>query len=365
MTVFERMNAIRARQREMANTLRTENRDMTDAEREEMNALRREHDWLELEMRGAQHTTQQPAQERALYTAYRNLAQGNNARADLCARSAGDTANAQIVAGGLQPVATQEILMPIHEALIWDKVGIRVPNVPSGAPEWPVVNTLEAEFAGETAEGAGQKVDLGKVNLTQQRLTAVAKVSRSAVINSNNAIQDVIGQLIPDAAAVAINKVLFSTTKPAGANIQGPFVGLTAKTLSAVFGNTTFKEFNTIKAALLAKGYSSQYLCWVMSESTKAELEATPIDAGSGIMCVVNDKLCGLPVYCSEFIGTDYVGLGDWRYYALSQSGPVSFIVDPVTEATKDTIRNVYNTLYNAGVLRADAFVLVKKKTTA
>ncbi len=111
---------------------------------------------------------------------------------------------------------------------------------------------------------------------------------------------------------------------------------------------------------MLSEGLNAEFLCWVMSESTKAELEATPKDAGSGIMVIENDRLCGLPVYCSHFITDDYIGLGDWSFQLCGLFDQISMIVDPFTLAGQDKVRFILNANYGTLTYRQEAFALAK-----
>ena len=164
--------------------------------------------------------------------------------------------------------------------------------------------------------------------------------TRQSLFQSDYKLEGIIKEQLVKGLARGINKIMLGTELfNAKTRIKGPFVDLkgSAVELSA-FGAKTFKELNKLKASLLTLGLNSEYLCWVMSEGTKAELEATPKDAGSGLMVIENDRLCGLPVYCSHYIGDDY----------------------PYTRAGEDKVRFILNANYGTLTYRPEAFALAK-----
>lgn len=170
-----------------------------------------------------------------------------------------------------------------------------------------------------------------------------------------------------------------------------------------------------MKAAVLETGIDGTNLCWVMTKSMEAILEGTPInEKGVFLPMVQNGMLCGLPVYTSNVIrdakisyqkyngtawakaedfdpkkntakftvtstaavadlkgmasgdyakvveGTEYIGLGDWRYQPMGLFGSLRFIVDPYSKARKDCVDFVLNADYATKTLRPEAFKLGK-----
>ena len=113
-------------------------------------------------------------------------------------------------------------------------------------------------------------------------------------------------------------------------------------------------------SAKLATGVDGEHLCFVMTKAQKAIAEATPKDAGSGIMVCEDDKIAGLPVFTTNYIGEGYIGLGDWRYQPMGLFGDISFIIDPYSQARKDAVDFVLNVNYGTTTLQPNAFALAK-----
>lgn len=360
---FARIREINARIEEIASLMDKEQRERTEDETKEYNSLLREKHMLEMQVNASGSAQLGAEQQRETLTeAVRRQLREHPAQVfEIDLREGTQAAASDIHAtadlGLLQPLTIGEVLDPVEAELIWTKIGVKLPTGLSGRYEWPVVGDIESTFLDELEEGGLQKIDIDSIAAVQQRVYCGVALSNQSIFNSRGRLEEIARQRIPHAIARDINKMLFSDTKPANCKIAGPLVGKTAKALSAL-GTKTFKELNKAKAGLLSKGYSTEGMVWVMTESTKAMLEATPKDAGSGIMVVENDRLCGLPVYCTPFIGEGRVCLGDWRYQVCGQFGTPRFIVDPYTGAQRDMTKLVLNTDYGTATLRPDAFEL-------
>lgn len=261
---------------------------------------------------------------------------------------------------GLMPLTIGEIVKPLRESLIYQKVGIQLPTGCAGNYEWPVVEAITATIAGENVKVGAKKINLSKVATVTQRIAVGVEASREALLNSEGKLQGIIREQLPLAIAETVNQILISPTKvTTDCAITGPFVGMTPKAV-----DFTFKGLNAVKASLLQKNVSSARMCWVMTEATKAQLEATPKDAGSGIMVVENDKLCGLPIFCSEHIGEGNIGLGDFTYQVCGQFGDFYFVMDPYTGADSNQVKFWLNADFGTAKLRSEPFALVKEKTS-
>jgi len=345
--------------------METEKRDLTEEEKAEVATLKREKTFLTMRMESTLPTAISGENKKEAWkNGLRSIAAEGKAM-ELQVRAEGTVSTASqlmttgdVKTGGLFPVTIQEILMPLEEELIYNKVGIRMPTGCRGSYEWPVVEAVEATIADEGVEIEEKKINLSKVATVTQRIAVKVSATRESLYNSDGKLEGIIKELLPKAIASKINLILVSREKvTANCAITGPFVGMTATEVSP-----TFKALNKEKAKLLAKGVSSQRMCWVMTEATKAELEATPKDAGSGIMVVENDKMCGLPIFCHSAIGEGYIGLGDFTFQVAGQFGDIYLIVDPYTGAGSNSVKFTLNTDFGTAKLRPEAFALLKIK---
>lgn len=366
---YERVAEINARLRAIAEAMKTEERDLSEVEKAEVSSLEREKTYLIMQMRSEMPEGVQPVVKLTPAQAYKKGLRalvGAGRNIELQVREEGTAPTEEAVAkvmttddlkpGALFPLTIEEVVMPLREELIYNQLGIQMPTGCRGGYEWPVVEAVEAQIAGEAEELDEQKIDLDKVATVTQRIGVTVSATRESLFNSDGKLERIIRELLPAAIAEKMNKIILSPSKVnANCAITGPFVGKTAKSVTL-----SFKALNKEKAALLAKGIKSAHMAWVMTEATKAELEATPKDTGSGIMCIENDRLCGLPVFCHSAIGEGNIGLGDFTYQVAGQFGDFYFIVDPYTGAGSNKVKFTLNADFGTATIRPEAFTLLK-----
>lgn len=350
---------------EIADLCEKEQRERTEAETAEYNALMRENQLLQMKMQAVavEQLRENPnTSAEASRIIRENVAAGRQTRImlmrDLVMVS-------DVTAGGIIPVKMQDILDPLVEGLILDKVGLPMPTGLAGDYIWPTYETVEATIQGEGVALTDTKISMSKLTASPQRIGIAIPVTRQAINQTEGVVEMVVKRLMPLSVTMLLNKIMFSTTKVTGATtLVGPFVALASSPVE-VSTEPTFKDFNGLKAKVLATGVDGEHLCWVMTKAQKAIAEATPKDAGSGIMVCENDHIAGLPVFTTNYIGEGFIGLGDWRYQPMGLFGDISFIIDPYSQARKDAVDFVLNVNYGTTTLRTEAFALAKCKAAA
>lgn len=398
---------------EIAETCEKEQRERSEAEEKEFAALTRDNQLLQMKMQAAtaEHLRENPnAAADAVKVIRENAAHGRKSEIlfvrDLMMVS--DAAN-----GGIIPLNVQEILKPLTEGFILDKVGLPMPTGLSGDYVWPMYEMVEAQIAGEGVALSDTKIQFTKMTATPERVGIAIPVSNQSLNQSDGVLEMIIREIMPQAIRILLNKILFSTKKVNNAtNLVGPFVGKVAGAV-ALSATPTFKELNAgMKAKLLETGIDGDHACWIMTKSMAATLEGTPInEKGVYVPMLQNGMLCGLPVYTTNDIRyvektykkwsgsawtdytltssdtvkgqvskaselpatgntsgdiyaiatiTEYIGIGDWRYQPMGLFGGLRFIVDPYSQARKDSVDFVLNCDYGTKTLRNDAFILGK-----
>lgn len=352
-TNCERISAI-------ADACEKEQRERNEAETTEYEALVRENQLLQMKMQAAaaEQMRENPNTVANVNAIIReNMSNGKQTQIMLV-RDLVMVSDA--VPGGIVPVKVQDILDPLVEGLILNKVGLPMPTGLAGDYVWPTYETVEATIAGEGVALTDTKVKLSKLTASPQRIGIAIPVTRQSMMQTEGILEMIVKKLMPLSVSMLLNKILFSTTKvTAATTLVGPFVGLAA-TATAFSATPTFKEFNTLKAKVLATGVDGDNLCWIMTKAQKAIAESTPKDAGSGIMVCENDHIAGLPVFTTNYIGENNIGLGDWRYQPMGLFGDMSFVIDPYSQARKDAVDFVLNVNYGTTTLRKEAFALAK-----
>ena len=261
--------------------------------------------------------------------------------------------------GGFMPVHFKGVLDPLNQAVVYDKIGMPLSHSNSGQFVWGTYEGGEAAFVGEKESVAPQKLDFSKITAEPKRIAVRFDLTRESLYQSADVVETCVRKAMSNALARLVNKVVCSPVHPTGVpdTIKSPFEGLTAVTLSK---NPTFKEINSMKAKLLAKGVDLSGCVYIVSAATYTNLEATPKDAGSGIMVLVDGKMCGLPVFISDDITDGYIGLGDYSNKPAGFFGDISLIVDPYTKAAENMVRFILNTGFATATIRPEAFALGK-----
>lgn len=361
--LIDRYQANCERIREIADLCEKEGRERTEAETSEFGTLTRENQMLQMKVQAASadYLRENPgAQDSAERIVRENAAAGRPTQIMLM-RDLVMVSDAS--AGGIVPARVQDILDPLVEGLVLGKVGLPLMTGLAGDYIWPTYETVQATVLGEGVALSDTEIKMSKLTASPQRIGIAIPVTRQALNQTGGILEMIVKKLMPLSVAMLLNKIMFSTDKVAGADsLAGPFVGKKAKA-AAFSPEPTFKEFNRLKADVLATGVDGQNLCWIMTQAQKAIAEATPKDPGSGIMVCENDRIAGLPVFCTHYIGEGYIGLGDWRYQPMGLFGDISFIVDPYSQARKDAVDFVLNVNYGTVTLREDAFALAKVGT--
>ena len=276
-------------------------------------------------------------------------------------------------AGGIVPLNVQDILKPLQEGFILDKVGLPFLTGLVGEFVWPVYEAVTASVAGEGVARSTQKIKMSSLRANPDRVGLGVSASNQALNASDGLVEKIVRETMPQAVRQLLNQILFGTKKVNNATqLVGPFVDkvATAVPLSKV---PTFEELNKeMKAKVLESGIDGEHLCWVMTKSMQAILEGQPINKnGVFLPMIQNGMLCGLPVYTTNEIRvedntagttktTEYIGLGDWRYQPMGLFGDLRFIVDPFTAADKDSVVFHLNADYATKTLRPEAFILGK-----
>lgn len=402
---------------EIADLCENEKRERTEAETKEFEALARENQLLQMKMQvaTAEHLRENPnAAADAVKIIRENAGKGQKTEIifvrDIMMVS-------DITNGALVPLNVQEIMKPLTEGFILDKVGLPMPTGLRGDFVWPMYEMVEAQIAGEGVVLGDTKIPFSKMTAAPERIGIAIPVTNQSLNQSEGVLEMIVREIMPMAIRLLLNKILFSTNKVNGAtNLVGPFVA--AKAVAMALDNVpTFKQLNAgMKAGVLETGVDGEHLCWIMTKSMEAILEGTPVnDKGIFVPMAQNHICAGLPIYTTNAIrevetavkkysgtaweaytlkgsdtvkynvtgdteahalaqittpvsgeiakitvNTEYIGLGDWRYQPMGLFGTLRFIVDPYSQARKDSVDFVLNTDYATKTLRPEAFKLGK-----
>lgn len=403
---------------EIADACEKEKRERSKEETEEYEALARDNQMLQMRMQIAtsDHLQEHPNAEQDADRLIRENAKAGHKSEVIFVRDlvmVGDAAN-----GALIPLNIQDILEPLTEGFILDKVGLPMPTGLAGDYVWPMYEMVEAQIAGEGVALSDTDIPFSKMQATFDRVGIAIPVTNQTLNQTKGVVEMIVTQIMPLSIRLLLNKILFSTSKVNNAtNLVGPFVGALS-TVVDLSTTPTFKELNQMKAQVLETGIDGEALCWVMTKSMQAILEGEPINSkGVFLPIIQNGMMCGLPVYTTNCIrnsaveykkydgtksvwndytpgakevisnvvvgltekdalakvtnpsdgdiyqvkiNTEYIGLGDWRYQPMGLFGDIRFTVDPYSQARKDSVDFILNANYGTKTLRPEAFLLGK-----
>lgn len=333
---------------EIANTCETEQRERTEAETTEYEALVRENQLLQMKMQAAsaEYLRENPnAREDAVKIIRENAASGKKTEIVFVRETmvVSDVDN-----GGVVPLNIQDIIKPLQEGFILDKVGLPMPTGLVGDYVWPMYEMVEATVLGEGAQLGDTKIPFSKLTASPARIGIAVPVTNQALNQSDGLLETIVREIMPMAVRQLLNKILFKGSAvnqaAATAGLIGPFAkeSIRAKMVS-LSSVPTFAELNQqMKAAVLETGIAGEHLCWVMTKSMAAILEGTPInEKGIYVPMLQNGILCGLPVYTTNAIADLAVkykkytagSTNSWGDYVLQDTDAISYEVTGDTEA--------------------------------
>lgn len=387
--MFNRLAEIEVALNAIKDKCERENRLQTDEETASVKQLSREMQDLKIDMAlaSAPAGTQQTISREAGFDNYiKAVKQSGKVTDAAMAREVITTADI----AGQMPLSIGDVIKPLEEGLILNKVGLKLRTGLVGEYVSPVVNRVQATIEGEKVKLGETKISTSEIRPKPFRLGISTKTTYSAVNRSAGLTLSIVAEQLPQGVIRTLNAAMFSPKKltytqsgdAVPAEAVGPFVGIlekeaTGTAVSAIKTKAqkksvrhiqfagdvpTFKELLAMKGLVAAKGVENDGTgAYVMSEYMKSELESTPRDEGSGRMIIEDGKIAGYPVFCTNDIDTadaSYVGFGIWSNELLGQFGDMRYIVDPVSCADEDSIKHTLNAEWAMTTYRPEAFVL-------
>lgn len=367
--LITRHQEISSRIGEIADQCEAEKRERTQEEDEEYHSLKREDQLLIMKMDVLSNASLRDVQNPNPDKVLRETLAGKQQVTVMLMRDL--QMSSSLDGTGVIPIQEQEMLKPLRAGLIWDKVGLNIRSFLAGTElRWPKHGKAKARFLDEGERIEDGKIDFDKLNVTPRRLGCAIPLTRETLDDSQGVVEGVVREEMPAAIIDCVNEALFATSatytdskgKEQQRKVYGPFVKAAQNPMQFAGAVPTRRELLKIKSAVAKSGIKVIAPCWIMTEDMKTELEATPLDPGSGRFLCENDIVLGVPVYVTPEIGEGNIGYGDWSYQAAGFFGPISMTVDPFTLARQNATDFVLNTRFATTTLYEEAFVLGKVK---
>ena len=369
---LNRIAEIKEQMRAILDEAETKKRALTEDEQKSFDALKTEKSLLQMKEERRSLETE-PEQSRAIPTKavfaqaafdvvnHRSLSEYNGivTEGGIKVVERGLTVTDTNAVADIVPVTIGEIIEPLEKGLIINKLGIKMQSGLVGELVFPTLQAIEASIAGENATIGDSKLEIGKIKSTPKRVTISVPVSKRAINQTNYSLQDVVLKQISLGCARLMNKWMFSGTQLDGAS-KGPFVKDATVTYSVAL---KFADIVALETAVMAEGVdvtdgTAAYVC---TPAVYGALKSTPIEAGSPVMILQDNKINGYPVLVTSYMETDSIGFGVFSYAAIGQFGDLDLVIDPYTQAKNNIVNFVLNSDYDIVVARTEAFAVAKK----
>lgn len=373
---YERVDEIKSRLAEIAQGLEDdkEREALTPAEEGEVKQLNREYSILEMKIKAntPSFNLSQMRESRDEINRQMRECVKENKRFEIKVSRAVDSGFNGNASGYADPAATAnpagltigDIVKPLYGKTILSAIGVPLLTGLKGNYMWPVVEAFSATVLDEGAALGDTKIPVNKLFAKPERIGVAVPITREALNETDDLLRTVCTEYMPTAVAALMNKIMFGTKKVTNAtNLVGPYVNCKAANKKEYEGDApTLKQLLELKALVLAANIMPENMCYVMTETTKALLEATPKWDGANVAIVDdNGRINGVPVFTTSYAEEGVIEFGAFKYAPQGMFGDMTFIVDPYTQARKNAIDFVLNADYAVSVLRQEAFAMLTK----
>lgn len=400
MAAIARRQEIRQELESLQQTLAKENRDMTDAERGQFNALRAEDDRL---MVGCvQYESARSAdRSRMLQENHRNDdAQVNFARllrsvvsgqgipsdlnamrdsegnfrfsynrADDALQARAGEASGNIQKAGTEdginnitPIYVQDYIRELTPGTIIGEVGARIQSGISGQWNFPTVKGLKATWYGENDQVLPQTMEFGVKTINPHRLPIRVDISNRAIMQTGGAVRDLVVEQMRLKHTLALNEAFVTETTVTNAP-KSPFTSIPSENVIAATGgvNTvTRADLLNLRAAVNKANVPVNAPAYVMSWGAYVALANQPIDKGSGrfVLDLATNTIDGVRVVCSNLIKDGTIYYGNFGYALVGQFGAMTMGIDTtsVSVLSTNTIAIVINSEWDFFAPYPEAF---------
>lgn len=261
------------------------------------------------------------------------------------------------------PQLFQQLMRPLHEAFVLNKLGGKVLMNVQGEPIFPSIAAIDAQFVGEAVALTSKKVSLTAQKMTPKRVGVSLDVTSQSINQSAVNLPSEIIEGMGTGLTRTIHQYIFSGTAVGGAgdSVMKPVIDAATQYAPA---DLNLKLVVGLESALLEKNFVPAQMkgAYVMGAKAYCALKSTPVEKGNPQMLIENDMMNGYPVIVTNFITPDAIIFGCWDYLAVAQFGTPRLVIDPISQANKDVVRFTLNTDIDAKLLMPEAFVAVKAK---
>lgn len=376
--IKEKITEKRNRVQEIVDLAKTEVRDLTEAEEQEINALRQEIEDQKEEIKKLQDELdkQVPKDEEtkacdekeenkrnknirsntmkkeiSLVKEIRNAIDENKKSVIVAA----ETRAAQVTGeGGVHDDVIETeitgILEPLYANSVLAKLGARwFTGLPHGDVQIPIMGKQTVKWEGETDDADSTQPAFTTVKLTPKRLSAYVDISKQLIyqdtIGVENAIRrDLVNALNDKLEATLFGNAAGTTEQPAGLFYNA--------------SETNVDDFAGLCAFEAAVENQNVYgnMKYVLNPSAKAAFRCMIKGTNATGMVYENGEMDGIETYVTTNVASKKFIYGDFSNLVVGSWGDIEITVDPYTQATKGCVRLVINAYFDFKPARTVAF---------
>lgn len=370
-------------------TLAVEKRDMTDAEKNQWNSLKNQHEAIcrELEVRALTARSEDVARiigslkssmtvipesrERSEAGAKMREAIKRRSgmeiefRASVQATGTADTPNSI-------PVFIQDFIEPLNKGLILNKLNLTMKAGLSANVKYPIMPTFEANFVNEKETVTDTIIKDGSLMPTPRRLAFSAPMTDLENLQTDGAVYRWVVENIALAVSRSMNRWLLQAT-PIITGVHGAMSYDASKNaiqkIEFAGEVPTYAELIRMRGMVQKEGaYNDGSYAYTMSGAMAAELESRPRFENGDTPILSDDKIGGCPVLMSEYIEAtgantfnekpQHVGFGRWSDVIVGQFGSMKLTIDPYSESKSGVVNIVLDSYWSVDLIRKSSFVI-------
>ena len=251
-----------------------------------------------------------------------------------------------------QVVETQieGILEPLYANSVLAKLGARwYTGLPMGDVQIPVMGKQTVKWEGETDEADGTAPTFTTVKLQPKRLSAYVDISKQLIAQDTIGVENAIRRDLVNALNDKLEATLFGAAQGTTEQPQGLFYGVTETNVDDFAGLCQFE------AAVEANNVYGN-MKYVMSPTAKATFRGMIKGQNATGMVYEAGEMDGVETYVTTNVATKKFVYGDFSNLVVGSWGNVEITIDPYTQATKGCVRLIVNAYFDFKPARDVAF---------
>ena len=262
------------------------------------------------------------------------------------------------------PQLFQQLMRPLHEAFVLNKLGGKVLMNVQGEPIFPSIAALDAQFAGEAVALTSKKISLKAQKMTPKRVGISLDVTSQSINQSAVNLPTEIIEAMGTGLTRTIHQYIFPGEKPAEGSSGSVLEAAFSDAIQYAPADLNLKLVVGLESKLLEKNFVPAQMkgAYVMGTKAYCALKSTPVEKGNPKMLIEGDMMNGYPVIVTNFITPDAIIFGCWDYLAVAQFGTPRLVIDPISQANRDVVRFTLNTDVDAKLLLPEAFAAATLK---